>query len=117
MVFLNRQISEEYYECPNADCQSRMVIERLTNEIDNIGEEENVEECDGPINGNNDSSFSILQPSAVVLNCTNCTNNLTSLPKDCEQNDSSFAIIISSKSVNGETGVSSWPPYCQRNLL
>lgn len=122
MVFLNRQVSEEYYECPNADCQSRMVIERLTNEIETSGdqEKESVDECDGPSIDNNDSSFSILESSAVDLNCNDCKNNSTYPSVDCEQNeqnDSSFAIVIPSKSVRDETSVSSWPPCCQRNLL
>ena len=118
MVFLNRQVSEEYYECPNADCQSRMVIERLTNEIETSGEqEESIDECHGPVIDNYDSSFSILEPSTVDINCNDCKNNTTPLSVEIEQNDSSFAIVIPSKSVRDEAGVSSWPPYCQRNLL
>ena len=74
MVFLNRQISEEYYECPNTDCRSRMVIERITNEIDVPGDgdsgdnesdgDNGVDECDGGYVEEKDSSFDIVVPSS-----------------------------------------------------
>ena len=109
MVFLNRSHSEEYYECPDTSCRSRMVIEKITNEIDVDDDESDDDGVDGVGS----------DTEAVVGGCGDCNKSHSEEDSQHAQ-DSSFAIVIPSfkDSVNSEgSTVSSWPPCCQRNLL
>lgn len=100
LVFYNREDANEGdLICANNDCLSPMVIEKKTNEID-VLDQQQVDETPYEGDQSNDT-------------CDEEYNTLLS-----KHDDSSIAIVIPSlkHDVNNPTSVSSWPIYCQRRL-